>query len=429
MKLHRTLRKGLALLLLLAVAAGTIAAQTKDQPYKGTTINFIGFGAEWTNNMVAYLDEFKAKTGIEVNFQQLANDQLSNKIAIGSAARSRDLDVIAYRPLQETLLFSKNGWLEPLDDYIAKSPEFAINDFFKAGRDISLNDAGKLVGIPVMTEREIVFYNKELFAKAGVKVPKTLDELMDAAKKLTDPSKGVVGIAIRGRGSDAVTQFSSFLRSFGGDFIKDGKAVINTPQAIKAFQFYGDLLRLYGPPGVLNMGWTETQTLFTQARSAMRIDADSQWGFASEKKSSLIWDKVGYFTFPAGPAGAKPYNIVAWDLGISAYSANKGACWEFIKWVMGKEMDVKAQLRGNPSTRTSTWTNPDASKNFPDELVKVINETNPIGISTDRPYMINVGAARTIIGTVIEDAINGKDVTVSANKANIEFQKLLDTEK
>ncbi len=93
--------------------------------------------------MVANLDDFKAKTGITVNFQQLANDQLSNKIAIGSAARSKDLDVIAYRPLQETLLFARNGWLEPLDDYIAKSPDFAINDFFKAGRDISLNAAGK----------------------------------------------------------------------------------------------------------------------------------------------------------------------------------------------------------------------------------------------------------------------------------------------
>ncbi len=429
MRKNKTLRKCLMVAVLLAAVAGSLVAQTKDQPYKGTTINFIGFGAEWTNNMVANLDDFKAKTGIEVNFQQLANDQLSNKIAISSAARSKDLDVVAYRPLQETLLFSKNGWLEPLDDYIAKTPDFAINDFFKAGRDISLNGNGKLVGIPVMTEREIVFYNKELFAKAGIKIPKTLDELMDAAKKLNDPSKGIAGIAIRGKGSDAVTQFSSFLRSFGGDFIKDGKAVINTPQAIQAFQYYGDLLRLYGPPGVLNMGWTETQTLFTQGRAAMRIDADSQWGFASEKKSSLIYDKVGYFTFPAGPAGAAPYNIVAWDLGISSYSANKGACWEFIKWVMGKEMDVKAQLRGNPSTRTSTWTNPEASKNFPAELVKVINETNPLGVSTDRPYMINVGEARTIIGTVIVDAINGKDVAASANKANIEFQKLLDKEK
>jgi multiple sugar transport system substrate-binding protein len=97
--------------------------------------------------------------------------------------------------------------------------------------------------------------------------------------------------------------------------------------------------------------------------------------------------------------------------------------------MMGKDMDVKAQLSGNPSTRTSTWTNAEASKNFPAELVAVINETNPIGRGTDRPYMINVGEARTIIGTVIVDAIAGKDVKASADKANAEFQKLLDKEK
>ena len=96
---------------------------------------------------------------------------------------------------------------------------------------------------------------------------------------------------------------------------------------------------------------------------------------------------------------------------------------------MGKEIDVKAQLNGNPSTRTSTWTNPEASKKFPEELVKVINETNPIGRGTDRPYMVNVGAARTAIGNVIVDAIAGKDVKASADKANAEFQALIDKEK
>ncbi len=402
--------------------------QAPAQPYKGTTINFIGFGAMWTNTMVDNLPDFEAKTGIKVDFQQLANDQLSNKIAVSSAAGGKDLDVIAFRPLQETLLFTKNGWLEPLDGYISKYPDFDINDFFKAGMDINTND-GKTYGIPVMTEREVVYYNKEMFEKANVQIPKTMDELMEAAKKLNDPAKGIAGIAIRGKGSDAVTQFSGFLYSFGGDFIKDGKAVINTPEAIQAFKYYGDILRLYGPKGVANMGWTETQSLFTQGSAAMRIDADSQYGFALDKESSLVYDKVGYFTLPAGPAGAAPFNVVAWSLGISSGSQNKDASWEFINWMLGKEMDVKAQLNGNPSTRTSTWTNPDASKNFPAELVAVINETNPIGRGTDRPYLINVGEARTIIGTVIIDAIAGRDVKASADKANAEFQKLLDKEK
>jgi multiple sugar transport system substrate-binding protein len=160
----------------------------------------------------------------------------------------------------------------------------------------------------------------------------------------------------------------------------------------------------------------------------MRIDADSQYGFALDSKSSLISDKVGYFVLPAGPAGAKPFNIVAWALGISSGSKNKDASWEFIKWSLGKEMDVKTALAGNPSTRNSTWTNKEASKNFPAELVEVINQTNPIGVGTDRPFMINVGEARTIIGTVITGAILGKDVTEFANKANEDFQKLLDKE-
>lgn len=407
-------------------AATNSSVSTK--PYDDTKINFIGFGAMWTNEIVANLDTFKENTGITVNFQQLANDQLSNKIAVSSAAGGKDLDVIAFRPLQETLLFSNNGWIEPLDNYISKSPDFDVDDFFKSAKDVNTVD-GKTYGIPLMTEREIVYYNKEMFKEAGItSVPKTMDELMAAAEKLNNPDKGIAGIAIRGKASDAVTQFSGFLRAFGGDFIVDGKAAINTPEAIKAFQFYGDILKNYGPAGVANMGWTETQALFTQGKAAMRIDADSQYGFALDPKSSLISDQVGYFTMPAGPAGAKPFNIVAWSLGISPGSENKDASWEFIKWSLGKEMDVKTQLVGNPSTRTSTWTNPDANKNFPAELVAVINETNPIGIGTDRPFMVNVGEARTVIGTVITQALMGKDVTVAANRANEEFQKILDKE-
>jgi multiple sugar transport system substrate-binding protein len=402
------------------------SAQT--QPYKGTTINFIGFGALWTNVVVEGLAEFKEKTGITVTFQQLGNDQLSNKIAISSAAGGKDLDVIAFRPLQETLLFVKNGWIEPLDSYIAKSPEFDMKDFIASAKDVTTRN-GKVYGIPVMTEREIVYYNKEMFAKAGVKIPKTMDELMAAAKKLNDPKNGVSGIVIRGKGAAAVTQFSGFLRAYGADFIKDGKAVINTPQALQAFKFYGDLLRNYGPMGVTNMDWTETQAIFTQGRAAMRIDADSQFGFALDPKSSLVADKVGYFALPAGPKGAAPFSIVPWCLAISTGSQNKGAAWEFIKWSLGKEIMLKAQLAGNPGTRVSIWKKPEANKKFPPDLIKVINETNAIGRGTDRPFMVNVGEARTAIGTVINEAINGKDIKAVANKANEDFQKLLDKEK
>jgi multiple sugar transport system substrate-binding protein len=430
MRKARVSLSGFLVVLLLAGFSSALAAQGKTKlPYEGVTINYIGYGGLWTKTVIDSLAEFKAKTGIEVKAQQLGNDQISQKIAISSTAHSGDLDVFAFRPLQETLLFVKNGWLEPLDGYIAKSPEFDYNDFMKSARDGSTN-GGKIFGIPMMTEREVVFYNKELFAKAGIKtMPKTMDELMAAAEKLNDPKKGICGIAIRGKGSDAVTMFSGFLRGFGGEFNANGKALINTPQAIAAFKYYGDLLRLYGPPGVLNMGWAETQALFAQGRAAMRIDADSQFGFSIDPKSSLVYDKVGYFSLPAGPAGQAPFNVAAWSLGVSPYSQNKEAAWEFVRWCMGKEMDARTQASGNPSTRSSTWKNLEASKGFPSELISVINETSAVGRATDRPSLINVGESRTVIGDVIVAGILGRDVKPVADKANAAFQTLLDKEK
>ncbi len=116
---------------------------------------------------------------------------------------------------------------------------------------------GKLAGIPIITEQEILYYRKDLLQKAGIAVPKTLDELTDAVKKLHDPKNEIYGFVARGQRSPLVTQVSSFLYSEGADFTQGDKAAINTPEAIKAFTTYGSLLKDYGPPGVLNMSWPQ----------------------------------------------------------------------------------------------------------------------------------------------------------------------------
>ena len=207
-------------------------------------------------------------------------------------------------------------------------------------------------------------------------------------------------------------------------------ATINTPEAIEAFDYYGRLAREYGPVGSINMNWQETQALFSQGMAAMRVDCDSQYGYAIDPSSSLIAEDAGIAVFPAGPAGAKPFNITSWAMGISYGSPNKEAAWEFISWAMSKEMDLKTMKDGaNPSARDSTWENEEAIQAFPEELVQVVNETLPIAVDTDRPKMINVGDARTEIGNVIIASIEGQDVQAAADKANDALQKLLDEEK
>lgn len=397
----------------------------KGKPYAGTKIRFLAGNHNWTELLRPYFKEFTERTGIEIEFESLPEEQLSTKLAVECTSRSKSLDVFMFRPLQEGRLFMKNGWLQEIDGLVQKDKAFDLKDFIPSTLEV-VQDKDKIAGVPIVTEREILYYRKDIFKKYKLNPPKTLDELMATAKRLNDPNNGIYGFVARGQRAAAVTQFSSYLRGFGADFMKDGKATINTPEAIKAFQFYGDILRNYGAPGVLNMNWPQAAGVFAQGKAAMYTDADSLYRSTVDKDKSLIGEHVGFAPFPAGPAGARPYNVVTWALGVSPNSTKKEAAWEFIRWVTGKAMVMLTQQGGVPGARRSIWKRSVGTKGFPKELVAVINASASIGVSSDRPLVIQVGAARDAIGDVITAAIENRDVAAAANKANQIFQAIID---
>lgn len=413
-------------------ATGIAAAASGSQLYKGTTLRVVLANHPWADAIRPLIPEFEEATGIKVNVESYFEDQLTQKLTVEFASGTSTIDVFMQRPLQEAKQFHKNGWYTDLKQFIDNSKltpaEWEFADFFPAALQAE-TVKGFITGIPIVTEQEIIYYRKDLFEKDGIKVPTTLEELEAAAKHFHNPSKGIYGIVSRGQRSPAVTQFSSYLYSFGGAFDKDGKATLDTPEAIRAFTFYGDMLRKYGPPGVLNMSWPQALAIFAQGKAAMYTDASVFYSNLLDPTKSQVGDKVGFAVFPAGPAGARPYSIVSWGLSMSATSRHKEAAWEFIKWATSKETTLRTQSRQVPSARTSAWETEEGIKNFPAQLVTVIAHSGKIGLPYDRPNVIAVGQARDIIGSVIVTAIEGGDVAAAARKANAEYQALLDKEK
>src|SRR5665811_2212267 len=149
---------------------------------------------------------------------------------------------------------------------------------------------GKVVGVPIITEREVLYYRKDLLQKAGLSVPKTLDELQAAAEKINAANPDVAGFVARTSKSPAVTQFSSFLYSMGGDWVDaSGKAAVNSDAAKKAYAFYGGLIKNYGPANVsTDMSWPEAMAIFTQGKAAFYTEADSLYKNATDPALSLI---------------------------------------------------------------------------------------------------------------------------------------------
>lgn len=441
MKKAKKMFKGVAAVLSLAMVLGLAgcgsssvpsASSTQqkagDKPYAGTQLRVVFANHPWSDAIKKELPDFEAKTGIKVNAESYFEDQLTQKLTVELTSGSTTIDAFMFRPLQEGKLFAQNGWLNDIGSYTQKDKDFDVTDFNKGAiGTVTMNN--KLYGVPLITEREILYYRKDILQQNNLPVPKTLDELVADAKKLNNPDKGMYGFVARGQRSPAVTQLSSFLYSFGGDFDKDGKATVNTPEAIKAYQTYGDLLRLSGPPGTLNMSWPQAFAVFQQGKAAFLTDADSLYSNLTNPSKSTVSDKVGFARFPAGPAGAKNYNVTSWALAMNAKSKNQDAAWEFIKWASSKEMVLKMQQAGNPGARESVWNNPDGLKTFPKEYADAVKASMVDAIPHDRPVVVDIGPARDAVGSPIEAAIQGQDVKVAADKANAAYQAILDKQK
>lgn len=405
------------------------ATKAAAKPFEGKSITLVTANHPWGEAIKPLLPEFEAATGMKVKVESFFEDQLTQKLTVQFTSGSATPDVFMYRPLQEGKLFYKNGWVQPLDEFTKKDASYDFADFSKSAVGTATVD-GKLAGIPIITEQEILYYRKDLLQQAGIAVPKTIDELVAAAKKLHDPSKEMYGFVARGQRSPLVTQVSSFLYSEGADFTKGDKATINTPEAVKAFTTYGTLLKDFAPPGVLNMSWPQAFAAFAQGKVAFLTDANSLYKNLTDPEKSKVSNQVGFAMFPSGKAGSKPYSITSWGLAMNAKAANKDAAWEFIKWATSKEIVLKTQEKGNPGARASVWDKPEGTTGFPSELVPIIKESAKAGVDHDRPTVISVGEARDAVGEIVQKVMSGEtNIQDVADKANQALQAIIDKDK
>jgi len=401
------------------------------QPFAGTTLRVLTDNA-WGPTLKTYLPDFETQTGIHVNIEPYGEDQLTQKLSVEFVSGSSTIDVFEDRPLQEGKLFAQNGWYADLNQFIKdakKTPaSWDFNDFSPTAlHTVSID--GILTSIPITVEHEVLYYRKDLLQQSGIPVPKTLDELKRAAAKLTIPGKQF-GFVARGQQVPLVTQVSSFLYSYGGDWYDQAthKATLNSPAAISAFTLYGDLLRNYGPPGVTNMSWPQAIAIFGQGKAALYTDADAIYRNLLDPAKSNVADVTSVAPFPSGPDGSQPYSICSWGLAMSANAPHKDAAWEFIKWSTSKETQLKLQGKeAIPGARASIYALPDGIARFPkDWLAAAQAETK--GRQYDRPLVAQVVNAREIVGSIVIASIEGKDVRAAAEQGNGQLQTLLNKE-
>jgi len=411
------------------LAAGTLASCSGGSDASESGIVRVTLANHvWTDIIKDKIPDFEEATGLTVELTQLGEDQLSDQYNVKLNAGTDEIDVMMYRPLQEGKLFAQNGYLADLTDRVGSEADYDWSDF-QAGPVEATTYEDTVVGVPLITESEVLYYRTDLLEAAGLEVPGTLAELESAAKTISEANPGVAGFVARTGRSAAVTQFSSYLFSFGGDFVDGTDAVVNSPEAVEAYEYYGGLLHNYGPDNVsTDMSWPEAAAIFAQGQAAFYTDASSLYQNLALEENSTVSDKLGYAAFPAGPAGSRPYSIPSWALGVNANSANQDNAWKFIAWATSFDTVLSVQEEGVPGARASVWEDPKGTASFPAALAEAIAANAEDGVGYDRPLVVNVAEAREIVGDPIVVGITGGDVASAAEQAESRFQTFLDDE-
>lgn len=137
---------------------------------------------------------------------------------------------------------------------------------------------GKHYGIPKDFDTIAVFYNKKIFADAGVEEPKagwTWDDFHTKAKAISDWGKdqGIWGCATTINGDGQGTYYNTMLQA-GGFVIKDGKSGFDDPKSVEGLKCWADWVAdgSVAPPSVV----TDTKPLdmFNNGKSAMFWSGD-----------------------------------------------------------------------------------------------------------------------------------------------------------
>jgi sorbitol/mannitol transport system substrate-binding protein len=342
-------------------------------------------------------DDFRQKNpGIDLNWVTLEENALRQKVTTDIATKGGQYDVMTIGTY-EVPIWAKQGWLVQLDHLGA---DYDADDILPSIRS-GLSYDGKLYAAPFYGESSMLMYRKDLFDKAGLKMPErpTWDFIKQAAAKVTDKSHEVYGICLRGKPGwgENMAFLTTMANSFGGRwFDEHWKPQFNTPAWKQTLETYLDLMKNYGPPGASSNGFNENLALFQSGKCGMWVDATVAASFVSNPKDSKVAADVAFAQAPCGTTCKNANWLWAWSLAVPAGSKQQEAAEKFIAWATGKSyLDLVAQKDGwanvPPGTRKSLYANPEYLKaaSFAKPTLEAIDSANPglDGNSLPKPYI------------------------------------------
>ncbi|MDD3336409.1 MAG: ABC transporter substrate-binding protein [Eubacteriales bacterium] len=407
------MKKVFAIILTLAIMT-TVFASCAVAEEKVTLTFWNGFTStdgDVLKEIVQRYNETNDK-GVTIEMDVMPWDTFNEKLPAAIAANQAPDFVLCSTGYYPS--YVKAGSFQDTSDYYERP---TVNkDDFDANVVEGLRYDDLIVGIPMQLVSHYLFWDKDLFAAAGLdpeQPPTSFDEIKEFAAKLTNPSQNQYGWLIP-VDSNVVAQYTMF--AFGGNYTDETGTVsmLNSPENVAAFEWMYDVYA--------NMKASPTDSddnTYISGQLGMFINGP--WIINGLRDNEI---NFGVTSVPAQPGQEKQATIIPVGFSIPKTTSpeHKELVYDFVEYWNSAEICTEwTQRCGTPAYLKS------AQENFKDDPI-TLALSEPLSYGTVALKKTGVSpVARESLYPALEEVFAGADIQTTLDKYNEVAQGVLDS--
>lgn len=327
-------------------ATSADASQADEKPYDGTTITMTmqKYGTVPTdqeNILNTLTAEFKDLTGITVKYSIVDWDQALTKMTLAcTGGDSPDVYDIFFTAAMVRAGGDQYGPMI-IDDVME---ELGADNYYPAGHTEAFID-GHWYGVPWRADTRILMYNTDDFAAAGItETPKTWDELIEVAKKLTvsDNNGNITRSGMLwnvGNGRFDQT-WKCLLEGAGGSIMNEDftAPAFNSPAGEESLQFMIDAINVHHvmPATVIDPSFDPIAE-FMAGKASMIFGVTIDAKRNVETMAPQFSGKIGGALLPSKSGSGNSSVASSAPLAVMKTSKNPEAAKEWLKFMCAPE--------------------------------------------------------------------------------------------
>lgn len=353
----------------------------------------------------------KENPGVKIHNEQLTWNNGLDKIVV-AMANNRAPDICEMGSTWMGKFMAEGALLDVTDEF---SP---LKDKYIMWEPAQMN--GRIYGMPWLAGTRVMFYNKDLFIKAGLdpeKPPVTWDEFLEACKKIHDPKNGVFGFGMNaGEGHILYKKFLPFGWGNGARVLdENGNFVFDSKEMREALEFYLKLKEY---------SFCEKQDLLNDAfkKGKLGFEISGSWIFA---RLPIEAPNLNFGTClvpkPSYEKGFSTSFMGGEILVLFKSCKNKELATKFIKYLTRSENALLITKEAWTSFPANVGAFSDPA--FSDPKTQVFFEQMKTGIHPPvHRFWIEL---ETIINTTVEKAMYGEPIDKVMKEARAEYERIV----